>query len=253
MYFKKFPLVEYSFGNSEANVLFPNISAYVDIVDQVKTEVSFYQKYDILDGDRPDIVSQKLYGRPDYHWTFWAMNDHIRESGWPMPEAELREVAKTRYPHRTVTTETPFATLNFKAGVNVVGKTSGTTGRVISRNLDLGQIVIASDKNEAGLNNNFGSSEQVAAGDTAESQNANIVTAIKESVQYDAVLYYKNSSGTIVDINPHDQTSAASLTPVTVLEDMTDYNDRLKQIIVIKPNQVHKVVNEYFKLLQTNV
>ena len=253
MYFKTFPLAYYNFGTNEPAVLFPNIAAYVDIIDQVKTEVAFYEKYTILDGDRPDTVSQKLYGTPNYHWTFWAMNDDIRESGWPMPEAELRSVAKTRYPHRTVTTETSFAALNFKNGVNVLGKTSGTTGRVISRNLDLGQIVIASDKNEAGVNNNFGSSEQIVAGDTAEAQNANIITSVKESEQYNAVLYYKDSNNNIVDIDPANQSSGNSYTAVTVLEDMIEYNDKLKRIAIIKPSQIEKVVGEYFKLMQTNV
>ena len=34
MYFKKFPLVGYNFGDNEAQTLFPNITAYVDIIDQ---------------------------------------------------------------------------------------------------------------------------------------------------------------------------------------------------------------------------
>ena len=128
MYFKRFPLVGYNFGDNEAQTLFPNLTAYVDIIDQVKQEISFYEKYTILDGDRPDIVSQKLYGTPDYHWTFFAMNDQLRESGWPMPEHELRTMVKKRYPHRAVTTEGNIASF-FLPGVNVVGKTSGTTGK----------------------------------------------------------------------------------------------------------------------------
>lgn len=246
-YFTNFPIVNYRFGDNESSVLFPNISAYVDIVDQVKQEVAFYEKYTILDGDRPDVVSYKLYGTPNYHWTFFAMNDGLRESGWPIPERELRELVKKRYPHRTVVTEGNIASF-FLPGVNVVGKTSGTTGRILERNLDLGQLVIASDKNEAGLNNNFGTTEQIAAGDTAEEQAVNTVTAIGETVQYNSVLYYKNSSGDIVDIDPFDQVTT-NLTPVTIMEDNIDFNNRLKSIVVIKPSQITKVVNEYFKLL----
>ena len=246
-YFTNFPIVNYRFGDNESSVLFPNISAYVDIVDQVKQEVSFYEKYTILDGDRPDVVSYKLYGTPYYHWTFFAMNDSLRESGWPIPERELRELVKKRYPNRTVVTEGNIASF-FLPGVNVIGKTSGTTGRIVERNLDLGQLVIASDQNEAGLNNNFGTTEQIAAGDTAEEQAVNTVTAIGETVQYNSVLYYKNSSGDIVDIDPFNQVTT-NLTPVTIMEDNLDFNNRLKDIAVIKPSQITKVVNEYFKLL----
>ena len=248
MYFKKFPLVDYNFGDNESSTLFNNITAYVDIIDQVKQEIAFYEKYTILDGDRPDVVSTKLYGTPDFHWTFFFMNDGLRESGWPMPEHELRELVKKRYPHRVVTTEGNIASF-FLPGVNVLGKTSGTTGKIIERNLDLGQLVIASDKNNEGLNNNFGTTEQIAAGDNIEQQAANTVVAINETLQYNSVLYYKNSSGEIVDIDPFNQVTS-SLTPVTIMEDNIEFNDRLKEIIIIRPERITTVVSEYFRLLR---
>ena len=248
MYFQRFPFVNYNFGDNEANTIFPNITAYIDIVDQIKDEVSFYEKYTILDGDRPDIVSQMLYDTPDYHWTFFFMNDGLRESGWPLSEREMRALVKKRYPHRTVTTQSNIAS-NFLPGDFVIGKTSGTTGRVIERNLDLGQIVIASDKNDAGLNNNFGQTEQIAAGTTAEEQAVNTATLISESQQFNAPLYYKNTSGDIVDIDPYNQTTSG-LVPTTIMEDNINFNDRLKEIIVIKPSRIISVVSEYFKLLK---
>ena len=248
MYFRNFPLINYRFGDNESSVLFPNMSAYVDIIDQVKQEVAFYEKYTILDGDRPDVVSEKLYGTPNYHWTFFAMNDGLRESGWPMPERELRELVKKRYPHRVVTTQSNIASF-FLPGVNVLGKTSGTTGRIVERNLDLGQLVIASNNNQAGLQNNFGTTEQIAAGDTVVDQAANVATAIAETQQYNAPLYYKNSGGTIVDIDPYNQ-NTSGLVPTTIMEDNINFNNDLKSIVVIKPSKIASVANEYFKLLR---
>ena len=248
MYFKRFPVVGYNFGSNEPSTLFPNISAYVDIIDQVKQEISFYEKYTILDGDRPDNISQKLYGTPYYHWTFFAMNDGLRESGWPLPERDLREMVKKRYPHRTVVTESNIASF-FLPGTSVVGKTSGTTGYIVERNLDLGQLVIASDKNEAGVNNNFGTTEQIAAGETLEEQAVHVATAIGETTQFNSVLYYKDTSGNIVDIDPYNQ-STSGLVPVTVMDDHINFNDKLKDIIVIKPSQITNVVSEYFRLLK---
>jgi hypothetical protein len=248
MYFKKFPMVYYSFGDNEASTIFPNITAYVDIIDQVKQEVSFYEKYTILDGDRPDTVSQMLYDTPDFHWTFFSMNDNLRESGWPLAERELRNLVKKRYPNRTVTTSSNIADI-FLPGTSVVGKTSGTTGVVIERNLDLGQIVIASDKNEAGLNNNFGQTEQIAGGDTAEEQAVQLATLIGESEQFNAPLYYKNASGDIVDIDPYNQTTSG-LIPTTIMEDNISFNNKLKEIVILKPDTITSVVSEYFRLLK---
>ena len=80
-YFQNFPTVAYKFGDNEAPVLFNNLSAYVDIVDQIKDNVAFYNKYTIQAGDRPDTLSYKLYDTVDYYWTFFLMNDHLRISG----------------------------------------------------------------------------------------------------------------------------------------------------------------------------
>ena len=242
MYFQRFPFVNYNFGDNEANTIFPNISAYIDIVDQIKDEVAFYEKYTILDGDRPDIVSQKLYDTPDYHWTFFFMNDGLRESGWPLSEREMRALVKRRYPHQTVTTQSNIAS-NFLPGTFVTGKTSGTVGTVVERNLDLGQIVINTVDN-----NNF-NLEQIAGGTTAEEQAVQLATIISASTQFNAPLYYKNTSGDIVDIDPYNQTTSG-LVPTTIMEDNINFNDRLKEIIVIKPSRIVSVISEYFKLLK---
>ena len=63
------------------------------------------------------------------------------------------------------------------------------------------------------------------------------------------MLYYKNSSGDIVDIDTFNQ-NTSGLTPVTILEDNINYNDKLKEIIVIKPKVIDTIVNDYFRLLR---
>ena len=63
------------------------------------------------------------------------------------------------------------------------------------------------------------------------------------------MVYYKDSSGTIVDIDPYNQVTSG-LTPVTIMEDYINFNTNLKSIVVIKPNQITAVANEYFKLLR---
>ena len=80
-FFKNFDIIDYRFGDNEPPVLFNNITQYVDMVDQLKDNVSFYNKYTIVAGERPDTLAYELYGNTDYYWTFYLMNDHIRESG----------------------------------------------------------------------------------------------------------------------------------------------------------------------------
>jgi hypothetical protein len=52
--------------------------------------ITIYDLYDIEDGETPDIISNKIYGKPTYHWLIMLVNqrfDYIKD--WPMSEYEL--------------------------------------------------------------------------------------------------------------------------------------------------------------------
>ena len=103
-YFKNFPKVNYRFGDNESPVQFQHIGTYVDILDQVKDYVVFYETYAIRNGERPDALSYKLYKTPNYYWTFWLLNDHIRQQGWPLRDAEVWSQTQKYYPNKCFTT-----------------------------------------------------------------------------------------------------------------------------------------------------
>lgn len=143
-FFRNFPLLDYQFGNETSTAIFQNISAYIDLIDQIANDGSFYTEYTIQDGDRPDVVSYKLYNTTDYYWTFYLLNESIRVQGWPLSVQEIYENSRIYYPNIVVTTEDQFAT-KFKVGDTAVqGTITNPTakGEVIERNLDLGQIII---------------------------------------------------------------------------------------------------------------
>ena len=56
-YFENFPTVSYQFGVKLPAVAYQNLTAYVDIIDQIKDNIAFYRNYYIQEGDRPDPVS----------------------------------------------------------------------------------------------------------------------------------------------------------------------------------------------------
>ena len=140
-YFNSFPQINYKFGNEETVNAIQNISAYVDIIDQTKDNASLYTKHTILDGDRPDVLSQKLYGNSSYYWTFYLMNDNIRRQGWPLSYNEVLNKAKEDYSNKTIVTrDLMFDKMD--VGDTVTGQSSAATGTIVRRNLDLGQLVI---------------------------------------------------------------------------------------------------------------
>lgn len=243
-YFRNFNLVNYRFGDNEAPVLFDNITQYVDIIDQIKDQVSFYNRYTIVSGERPDTLSYELYGTTDYYWTFYFLNDHIREQGWPIPDYELLAQAQIKYPYRTVTTETDISS-SFKIGTTVTGTQSGTTGVVVRRRLDLGQLIIntgGDNFNTLAQNNEFIS--YIDTDGTFYSAGV-----LKESAQYDSVHHYEDVNGNYVDIDPYDQANlSSSYIPITWRNRLEEENGKLKEIIVLRPEVIDRIVGEFNKL-----
>ena len=75
-----------------------------DILDQVKQYDVYYENYAIQNGERPDALSYSLYKNPNHYWTFWLLNDHIRQQGWPLRDAEVWPQAQKYYPNKCFTT-----------------------------------------------------------------------------------------------------------------------------------------------------
>lgn len=153
-FFRNFPVIGYNFGDEVDPAGFNNITTYIDLIDQVSDNLSFYEEYSIRDGMRPDILSYELYGTTDYYWTFYLLNSKLREQGWPLDEVEIYEAAKKYYPHKTFFTEFKMFNEFYVGDTVIAGDLEGPTGlianntnyyfkgRIIEKNYDLGQIVI---------------------------------------------------------------------------------------------------------------
>jgi hypothetical protein len=145
-FFSGFPQVNYKFGNEEYSVLFENISAYVDLIDRLKEDTSFYTTYTILEGDRPDVVSHNLYETSVYYWTFFFLNDHLRQEGWPLTNAALKTKIKKKYPNTTLVTRDDISSIKLFPQSIIKGEESGVEATVLSKNLNLGQVVVEGTK-----------------------------------------------------------------------------------------------------------
>ena len=140
-YFNNFPTVNYRFGTQASTTVYQNLSVYIDLLDQIKDDASFYTEYNIQDGDRADQTSQKLYNRTDLHWTFPFLNDNIKLNGWPRAYKDLVDQAKKDYPHTTITTRSNINN-TMKVGTIVEGKTSGQRAKIVKRIIDEGQLIV---------------------------------------------------------------------------------------------------------------
>ena len=131
LYFEEFENITYNFGDEVDPVIFQNISIYADVVDTIKNSISFLNVHTIQEGFRPDQVSLQIYGTPLYYWTFYLVNDDIREQGWPLPRYELEEYVHKAFPNTTLTTRDANLATKFKVGQTISGGTSSASGKII--------------------------------------------------------------------------------------------------------------------------
>ena len=247
-FFKNFPVVNYNFGNESTPALFQNISVYIKLIDEIANDVAFYTTLHIQDYDRPDSLSYKLYDTTEFYWTFYYLNTHVRESGWPLPQQDLLAKSKKDYPNRSVIT-TGNISKTFLPGHTVEGKLSGSTGTVIKRYLDLGQIIIDSP-------NNFDVGERLEPSINGEAFSADEVIVKSDTEQHLSVHHYENTSKEFVDIGlvpsnegSSDYPTVSAFIPITYLDRIQAKNDSLKEIKVLSPDVAAQVKTEFNKLL----
>lgn len=84
MYFENFPVIPYdSVGDGEFKIV-TNLLKRVAVRSKVKTNIAYYDTYDVKEGETPEIIADKLYDDPELHWIILLLNDITdRYHQWP--------------------------------------------------------------------------------------------------------------------------------------------------------------------------
>lgn len=151
-FFKQFPLVNYDYNRTGTIQQIVNIFRNVRAQNSTFDNTTLYKTYYIKNGERPDIVSEQLYGTSDYYWTFFILNDFLHDGlqAWPMSQEQLTEYININYSGKALLFKpTVFEneTNNSIAGKLelgglVYGRRSGAVGRIIRKDIDLNLIVL---------------------------------------------------------------------------------------------------------------
>ena len=99
MYFKNINNIAIDVDGSGNLDKLKNLTAKAKIKDSLVDNAAYYQTIEIIDGERPDHLSQRLYGASHYHWTFLLLNPHIKNiwDDWPMKYSQLVEYCTEKY------------------------------------------------------------------------------------------------------------------------------------------------------------
>lgn len=241
-YFKNFPIVPYKFGDETDFNLMQSLNTYIDIVDDIKDNIAFYNLITVQD-ERPDQLSQLLYGDHSFYWTFYLLNDHIRRSGWPLSDAELDIKVKERFPNTVLVSRNNInvnseGELQFTRGSVITGITSGETATIIDKNSDLGQIHVSGTKS-------------FINGELLRDANNNTITLFSSSEEYNAALYYTADSDERTDIDPSIGPGVL-LTEVTLMDKMIEENNNLRELKIIKPGSISQVIDAWNIAMENN-
>ena len=99
-YFKNFPSIYYNFivKGEDTFFILKDITVNFRVLKRALENVTIYDEYDVVDGETPEIVSQKIYGRSDYHWVIMIFNNRVDYlSEWVMTYDRLEQYCKDKY------------------------------------------------------------------------------------------------------------------------------------------------------------
>lgn len=102
-YFRELPNLQYqSFlpdsQSSDDYILIKNLFRRVKLRDDLQNVFTVFDKYEIVDGARPDTVAEEVYGSSQYDWVviIGAGITRVRDE-WPLSDKELYDYAVELY------------------------------------------------------------------------------------------------------------------------------------------------------------
>lgn len=234
-YFKYFNKLPFEINGDEIDLT--NIAAYSRVFTQLVDDISFYSYYTFQNGDRLDVISEKLYDSPDYYWTFLLINPEIVNTYRDLPKEYnnvLLEYIKSTY---------KGVALKLAVGESLVGKfkvnekvTDGTnTGIVIAKYPTLGYLQVEETEGSFPLNQPF-----TLTGETSQ----DTIEIANSSEMFNAPHHFENANG------EWTRWDAGQVTPITILEYENEQNDIKSQIRVIKPEFVYDVAKAFEREMQ---
>ena len=264
-FFKQFPKIEYDFNRTGAVTemldIFRSVRALPDVIDNF----SGYRFYEVINGERPDLVSTRLYGTPDFYWTFFVINDFLHDGyrSWPMSQEDLYAYINKEYAGVALEIQTTTQTVDgktttidsiagkFQLGEQLVGQTSGCQGKLIKKNTDMNQLIVNNVTTAfiGNMHEPIGDKEAIRGATSTDLVNTYRVYNYADAPYY----YYDESDGEKKPV-----TSALHITGGVETSDLAyqtyrnfefERNEERSKIRYVSPNYIEQFVDQFEELL----
>ena len=215
-------------GSGNVDIL-KNLTARAKVSDELLNSGGFYQTITVQDGERPDILSKRLYNNETFHWTFLLLNPQIKNiwDDWPMSSAQLLDYVTNKYQYLAADTDDDLNN-KFILGETVQGSVSGALGTIKEIHVNLGYVTIdltSGTFNETGETiNGINSQDSIAC---------NFIKS-----QAYAPHHHRDTSG--VRVRRSNVT-----VPYTLIDYETAIIDQNRQIKAIKPEHINTVAQAF--------
>jgi len=236
MYFKNIQNVIIDIDGSNNLDKLKNLTAKAKVSNALINNAGYYQTIEVIDGERPDHLSKRLYNTDDYHWTFLLLNSHLKNiwDDWPMKYSQLVEYCTEKYQYLAADTDDDLNN-KFTLGEVVTGSVSNATGTLKEIHVNMGYLVIEK------LTGTFTiTGETVNGVSSADSVTCNFI----KSQAYAPHHHVDDSTGAWV---PRRLAGTTAYSYIDYESAVTEQNRNLK---VIKPEHISSVAREFISIMR---
>jgi|LWDU01.1.fsa_nt_gi hypothetical protein len=232
-YFNNFNTLDYDLNGDGVIDVIVDLTSMVKLSDTLINNTQLYEYVTVLEGERPDQLSQRLYGTTQYYWTFMLININIKNmwDNWPKGANQLKEYVEHKYEGMCAITMDDISSKDFIVGEDILGQVSGAVG--VLKEIHINKKYIVFDM-KAG---NFLSSESVIGSESSE----NFLATLIKSHAYAPYIYLDSSTGT--PTNP--RTTGTYLFSFFDLETMMNLNN--SKLKIIKSDHIAEIAKEFKK------
>jgi hypothetical protein len=229
--FKNFPEIQYTLSTGKIVTIKDFFRKSIIEQDSVNSVIS-YTFYEIQDGERPDVVADRLYGDSDLHWTFFLVNDMDNYYQWYKDQTTFENQLKEMYPEYWLISNrsTDIVSKDDKWLLGEIIETSQQSGNVISVQPTFNRIGVAGGT--------WNVSDVVTGKVSGKSFTVSSVVSGPDGIDH-----YVNSEGL------RRNTIDTGFTPVTYYTHDYEVNETNRKIKVIRPEYIRRVVSEFEKVM----
>lgn len=257
-FFRQFPKIQYDFQLNGIKTNVVDIFRHVKPIEEFVDNYTEYTFYNVENGERPDVVSELLYGTSQYYWTFFVVNDFLHDGyrAWPMSQEDLHEYIEEEYNGYAITSRADRGAAHsiagkFEIGETIVGNTSGASGKLYRKNLDMNQLIVRDMVNAtAYLGEGDDNIDETIQGATS----GDVVRSYKVFKYKEAPYYYYKTN----DAKKRPQSNAlhipgaiadSELSYVSYQQHEIELNEERSQIKIIDPNYIGQFAKTFENLI----